>query len=200
MMMHAGAVYDTGAVAAEPERAVFVYDTRLEWLEPDKADEPCRYCKPDHLCWTHRDTPDGFHRNGTNARYGSVEAVTETELIALYPADKVVKAESWKDFTAEPRLLVQETWWCTWFSHSQPDWGDDNAAVLASFRRYIDRVQLFNETWEYEHGERTGLCLMGAEDRWRWSARHDPAEVSHDTRPPCRCTSCKEAKVVRIDH
>jgi hypothetical protein len=39
-----------------------------------------------------------------------------------------------------------------------------------------------------------GLCLMGAEDHWRWRGERegDP--------PPCRCEGCKKCGFIRINH
>jgi hypothetical protein len=40
-------------------------------------------------------------------------------------------------------------------------------------------------------------CLMGAEDRWRWSGGDS---YENRTDPPCRCDGCKKAGVIRVDH
>jgi hypothetical protein len=89
-----------------------------------------------------------------------------------------------------------EEWCCHWFNHYTWDRGLSDADVLASFERYVWRIEQLNRRNPrftesgYQFDE---VCLMGAEDRWRWRA-------ADDEDPPCRCENCKEQGVVRINH
>jgi hypothetical protein len=85
--------------------------------------------------------------------------------------------------------------WClTWFSHfTYNTWLDDDE-ILASFENYVREVTRHNEVHGHFDNMMTNkddrdsyICLMGAEDRFRWKG-------------PCRCEHCQTAGVVRIDH
>lgn len=85
-------------------------------------------------------------------------------------------------FTERP---TRRTWALTWFGHMTfrcPEIPDAGAA-LASFEKYVRSA---------EHDPE--ICLMGAEDRWRWRGENpgDPA--------PCECRSCVDLGIWRIDH
>jgi hypothetical protein len=89
-----------------------------------------------------------------------------------------------------------EEWCCHWFNHYTWDRGLSDAEVLASFERYVWRMERLNQ--QNPHFTESGyqydeVCLMGAEDRWRWRA-------ADDGDPPCRCEHCVEQGVVRINH
>jgi len=75
-------------------------------------------------------------------------------------------------------LKYHESWCISWFEHWTFDVGQSDEEALASFQRYVDR-HAFYQDWH--HDERTDrelaargipyrVCLMGAEDRWRWCA------------------------------
>jgi hypothetical protein len=85
-------------------------------------------------------------------------------------------------------------WWLTWFQHETFDVGLDDAAVLASFQRHCDRE--IQRAWEA--GEEP--CLMGAEDRWRWTGSEPSGDPDSNSPPPCRCEFCKRDGLVRIGH
>jgi len=88
----------------------------------------------------------------------------------------------------------REQWCPAWFSHWTFDRGQSDAEVLESFREYVWRVQDRADFREDEEHP----CLMGAEDRWRWSGVEDDGETRTD--PPCRCKVCKQQGVIRINH
>lgn len=87
------------------------------------------------------------------------------------------------------KFLRYETWCLEWFCHWTFDDGRSDEEYLASFERFVRRMEQLPE------GE---YCLMGAEDRWRWRGTTDDGRG--ETKPPCRCAGCKEAGVVRINH
>lgn len=87
------------------------------------------------------------------------------------------------------KFLRYETWCLEWFNHWTVDDSRSDEEYLASFTRFVMRMERLPE------GE---YCLMGAEDRWRWRGTTDDGKGK--TNPPCRCEGCKKAGVVRINH
>ena len=103
------------------------------------------------------------------------------------------------------KLTHHESWCCSWFEHWTFDVGQSDKDALASFDSYVDRHAFYQE---WPHDERTDadlaargvphrVCLMGAEDRWRWCGGPGPDDR---TTPPCRCEHCKAQGVLRIGH
>ena len=93
-----------------------------------------------------------------------------------------------KDIEIDVNFVRYETWCLEWFCHFTFDDGCSDEEYLASFERFVRRMQKLDEK---EYG------LMGAEDRWRWSGITDGGKK---TPPPCRCAGCKKAGVVGINH
>lgn len=98
---------------------------------------------------------------------------------------------------ANPSLVVTfrgwAVWWLSWFQHATFDIGLSDEDVLVSFQRHCDR-----EIRKAGHAGKEP-CLMGAEDRWRWTG--EPGDGHEDrSSPPCRCQHCKDAGLVRIGH
>lgn len=88
----------------------------------------------------------------------------------------------------------RETWCLSWFSHWTFKTMDAGAA-LASFGEYVRR---WEDTQRLPAGAILKLgdayrCLMGAEDRFRWSGA-DGAGA------PCACEHCVRDDVWRINH
>ena len=113
------------------------------------------------------------------------------------------------DVTIE--LKLWEEWCLTWFSHYTFDIGQSDAEALESFEDYVCRTMAYNRRnqirVEMEGGDffyRDPICLMGAEDRWRWTARADGTSMigcgESSGTAPCRCEACREAGVLRVDH
>lgn len=90
----------------------------------------------------------------------------------------------------------EETWCLEWFQHKTFDAGQTDSEALASFERYVRRYEFIQDIQpgEIPDGYR---CLMGAEDRWRWSGGPTAQDKSE---PPCRCEHCKKQGVIRIGH
>jgi len=86
-----------------------------------------------------------------------------------------------------------EDWCLTWFSHYTFDTGQTDAEILVSFASYVNRTEDYNAGhmiwYEAEGGGfwSEPICLMGAEDKWRWKG-------------PCRCEHCQKRGVISIDH
>jgi hypothetical protein len=81
-----------------------------------------------------------------------------------------------------------ETSCCGWFKRHTINRRQDDLAVLASFEQFVSRTQA-----AIARGDST-LCLMKAEDRWRWRGKKpgDPA--------PCRCDGLQKCGFFRINH
>lgn len=199
--------YDTGALKEEPaERVLWVYSVHYQWSEPDEG--PCRYedCVPGApTCYQHKDNPPAGRKWATGHSYRWFKEATADvarDEAAYFAAlgDRAPKDHA--DFSATVTLEVRETWALTWFQHEQPDWGDSDVDVLASFRRYVDRIERLNRHHRYEVSgvECDAICLMGAEDDWRWHGAEPDGKQSDRSDPPCRCRFCKQFNVVRIGH
>lgn len=103
--------------------------------------------------------------------------------------------------STEVKGLRWETWCLDWFSHWTWDTGQTDRQALASFTRYVNRYRHMQDHFSPEVYGEDYICLMGAEDRWRWKGRDgDGTEGSGETRPPCRCGSCRELGIIRVDH
>ncbi len=93
-----------------------------------------------------------------------------------------------------------EVWCLNWFSHWTWDVGLSDSKVLESFQRFVFRTQEANLIeGKMDDGWTDKYCLMGAEDRYRWSGSADDGSTNR-TDPPCRCTHCKRRGVVTINH
>lgn len=107
----------------------------------------------------------------------------------------------------EYKLLRYETWCLGWFDHYTFDIGQSDSDLYESFEKYVRRYEHMQnipvEKIE-EYGD-SYLCLMGAEDRYRWGhyKRDKNGKISYPEEflsGPCRCNACKKAGVVRIEH
>lgn len=94
----------------------------------------------------------------------------------------------------EIKFIEFTTWCLTWFSHYTYNTNLSNSELLESFEKYVDEKKEFNFnineesiiSFEARVPKEKRICLMGAEDRWRWKL--------------CRCKHCQKQGVVRIDH
>jgi len=183
-----------------------------KWLQPDTEDyEPS--------AWQKKDAPDGFHWNSTSTR-------------TMYKEYNIEHVEQeierwWDEFDDKKKYDIQkvylyaqyeeqETWCQGWFSHWTFDVGQTDQEALRSFEKFVQRKKAHNYKYGFgehydDHHERiyrkTGqraYCLMGAEDRWRWTARADGQSMvgfgPSTGDPPCRCDACRKHGVLRIDH
>ena len=96
-----------------------------------------------------------------------------------------------------------ETWCGSWFNHWTFDMGQTDEEVVRSFERFVYRKTILNEKnghynnqWHSIAEDNPYYCLMGAEDRYRWSA----SEEYGADKIPCRCEGCKKYGVLRICH
>ena len=174
------------------ERAYPIYRVEVKWVQ-DTINDP-------HPRWI-EGLPAGRMRNATgwNKMYREVRPYGDIE------AEIQTWWETYSQTLPNPAELVVEVvfdrWevWClTWFSHWTFDVGLDDNAVLRSFDKYVMRMQAANlRASGYDDKP---FCLMGAEDRYRWSGSGDDGNPRENTPPPCRCVHCKKQGVVRIGH
>lgn len=103
---------------------------------------------------------------------------------------------------ASMKIVRWETWCCHWFNHWTHPFGRTDQELVFSFSRYVNRHSHYQDMlgeWENHTGE-WPICLMGAEDHWRWRA--DPKGRGQDEPEKiiCRCEHCVKQGVVRISH
>lgn len=124
---------------------------------------------------------DAFTKDWWN-RYASSDANNDLDIELIKITTKYKEHESWS---------------LTWFAHETFDIGQSDEEVLQSFEKFVSRKTTLNDISQFKEGKDV-YCLMGAEDRWRWSARGGEG-VNQDI-PPCRCVHCKSNGMIRIVH
>ena len=170
-----------------------IYHIKWSWPEEGK------YCK------------DG--RNSSSSHF-MLREESDEEIARIVRETRLSIAED-KDVDScdvqyEVKLVRHEEWCLTWFSHYTFDIGQSDQEALDSFERYVRRVEHHNRVTPCFVGEGKDrfpvddVCLMGAEDRWRWTARAAGQSIlgcgDETSKPPCRCEGCKKRGVLTIDH
>lgn len=79
---------------------------------------------------------------------------------------------------------------CEWFCHSTRPAGRSDEEIMQHFDLYVAWV--LDKRLDTDHDG--PICLMGAEDRWRWRGEEEGSV------PPCRCKGCTDHNRVRIIH
>jgi hypothetical protein len=181
-----------------------IYVVGLRWMEDGDGDR---------MKWWPSDPGAGriWNSVSTSRMYRDDPTPSGVERWALdewwpgYATEKLADKNP-SDPTVTVQRGVDEEWCCGWFSHWTFDTGQSDLEALASFAAYVHRIEDYNrEHGEYVNGYfREAVCLMGAGDRWRWTARATGTSIvgSGETTgaPPCRCEHCKAAGILRIDH
>jgi hypothetical protein len=155
-----------------------IYKFEIKWKQSKGSEEP--------------------FNNGTGFNLMKKEAMSEDEIESF-------KKEWWEKYQEKSlkglntelvsfgHSFYFETWCLLWFNHETFDVGQSDEEALASFERYVSRHE------DHQRGIQPGqICLMGAEDRWRWRGA-DEDGAGH-TPAPCRCEGCKESGMIRINH
>jgi len=115
-----------------------------------------------------------------------------------------------------------ESWVLGWFGHETIDDGEDDQYFINSFHDFVARMKQYNRDngevhrWTDDEGIEHSMwmepvCLMGAEDYWRWHSlkyakgfRKDRPKFDLITKDndqlPCRCRYCRKRGVVAIGH
>jgi hypothetical protein len=173
-----------------------IYRVDIQWVEDDVDNHREKYESTAKQSST---LPAGRRYNSSSG-YRMLREKIEIEDIIAQEKQSWEKCEKIQDknpvlVELTVKFLLEESWCLEWFCHWTFDDGQEDADILASFDRYVDRMERYNK----KHGRRESygwidvICLMGAEDRWRWRGMDD-------TEAPCRCEGCKKNKVVRIVH
>jgi hypothetical protein len=87
---------------------------------------------------------------------------------------------------------MTDTWTLRWFAHHIDKTFDTDQDAIKSFREYINKnFRTHQDSTGYTYkvtkkGTDEEVCLMGAEDEWRWKV--------------CHCDECKKAKHTIILH
>lgn len=172
------------------EIAYPIYAFNARWLQ-----DPTEFCPadtPDGKIWNHCDFYRMFKEDKTPSELNEISLKWWEE----YKLSKHFIVD-FKGVVEPPEISVEfskyEVWCIGWFSHWTFDVGKSDQHVLFSFQKFVDRMRNVEK-----------YCLMGAEDRWRWSGSDDcdtgPFGQGNKTDPPCRCKQCKKLGIVRIDH
>lgn len=187
------------------ERVYPIYYVKARWSQnvTEKDTDPCP--------WQIEGLPEGRLRNSVSWYRMPKECGEDDESWLA----RETKMEWWPEWQAQDKykdlnlddlevtVIFQrfETWCLGWFNHWTYDLGFDDAKVLACFSDYVMRTEITNQREgevKNDHWQEP-YCLMGAEDRYRWSGTAD-GDPSNRTDPPCRCSHCKKHGIVRIGH
>ena len=145
-----------------------------------------------------KDVPDGYFSNSQCSNYVMLKEEDNSHIEGL------IKDSIWSikkkqkghviNIDSEYSVELYETWCPGWFQHWTFDDGKSDEEFIRSFHDYVDRIKIYNQeygTYLEDNVWCDAICLMGAEDSWRWSG---------DVGCPCRCEHCKIQGKVRIDH
>lgn len=171
-------------ILIDGEKAYPIYRFSIKWIQDENTD------------------------NGTSLSLLKLEEMSDFEIISYidhfwetYSSNEKFNGKNPRDmsFTYE---LYFETWNLTHFSHETFDVGQSDENVLASFEKYVRRHESYQEFISFKRKSsdtsNVTICLMGAEDRYRWRGADN--EKGETTEAPCRCQNCKDAKLIRINH
>jgi len=205
----AGSEAKRGEVVEDPTYPI--YQVEVFW-EMD-VDEGSKDLPPS---WT-AELPVGRVRNHTGflrMLRSPDEDLVRRETNEWWPGyDK--KGNNPSDPKIEVKFVRNESWCGGWFSHWTFDVGGSDEEVLASFERFVRRMEDLNrhEGHFEPHKDGSGssywvdrYCLMGAEDRRRWRSYPNGKNILgfdlHNSPgpAPCRCDGCKKNGIITIDH
>lgn len=147
----------------------------------------------------HKGLPEGYIWNSTGFNKMFKEYQTEEQLKSYienwwdeYKNFKFDENQNIDNVQLNFQFLIEETFVCTWFTHECFDEGQTDEEFLNEFEQYVQRHEYYQDKMEYKNYK---ICLMGAEDRWRWNS----GDKSYNG-IPCRCQHCKEQGLLRISH
>jgi hypothetical protein len=151
--------------------------------------------------WEQKGPQDEIVKNGTHfSRMFKTEQSNEVLQNIIDNHEKEFKSKYTivGDIQSSFKLHVYETWCLIWFSHYTYDIGQTDEEAKDSFEQYVQRHEDYQHDLNYRKIEGR-VCLMGANDRYRWCSKDSNDEPNYD-QVPCRCNKCKEAGVLFIDH
>lgn len=152
------------------------------------------------------DVPEGRIRNSISFSKMYKEEQTQEQMDAVAKDwwERYILEDKNKDLQFElveltAKYKEHESWMLTWYQHQTFDTGQTDQEALDSFERFVSRYE-DQQDLDYPYPENYH-CLMGAEDRWRWSGGDEEGKQPNgQLPPPCRCKYCKEQGVIRISH
>lgn len=113
--------------------------------------------------------------------------------------DRIKEKREVTDLVIEYNLRMYETWNLQWFSHYTFDIGQTDEEAIDSFEQFVQRHESYQGRLIEFTGDLNKICLMGAEDRYRWHSV-DNNKLQDYRQVPCRCIHCKEQGLLRINH
>lgn len=182
----------------EGEKTSPLYNIDVRWEENIGVRKP-----EDLISSLVEGMPPGRMKNGTSFNYFAKmnESLDDIyaylykdwtlELLKKYPDAEIDNLQT------TVKWIRNDTWCLGWFNHYSYNTHLKDEDLLLSFKRYVDRVLHINEIYKYTYAENyedTYICLMGAEDHWRWRG-----EDGKDSKV-CRCKGCVESGRVFINH
>jgi hypothetical protein len=87
------------------------------------------------------------------------------------------------------KRLGRVPWVLTWFAHQTFRDGRSDGQLYDSFERYVDQYRWMQDMSSLDFEKKHGVpyvCLMGAEDRWRWKL--------------CECVPCQKRGIAVFTH
>ena len=173
-----------------------IYEIRGDWHSLGRTEdmgEGWYYGLPDGRIWNGCSATRMFREELTPEKIREVE----TECCKDWLKSQIEKGKDPQDMVVTMKLARHEHWCLTWFQHWTWRDGRSDKEILDSFQEYVFRIEDLNR----ERPQNEQICLMGAEDRWRWKGSKTGGNgPEDDTDPPCNCKHCKEQGVVRIGH
>lgn len=168
-----------------------IYTFNAKWSQIGKQD-------PDYPN-SYKDLPEGYIWNATGFHRMFKEEQTEEQLEKFinewwnkYKESDKFKESNINNVELNYKFKFNETFVCTWFGHECYDDGQTDEEFLNEFEQYVSRHENYQDI---NNMREPYICLMGAEDRWRWNSGN-----KEYTGIPCRCKYCKEQGVLRIAH
>ena len=169
---------------------------------------------PEYPKW-YEGLPENRTWNGTgfSKMYKEEKSDEELELIAQewwtnyleYDSKEKKSILNPGDLTKTITRKPDNTWNGTWFSHETfiID-GVTDEEYIKSFTDFVNKYEwMQNKDIDdlRKHDPNIDYhCLMGAENRWRWSSGGKNEDGTEYEKLPCRCTGCTKEGVVRIAH
>lgn len=177
------------------EKAYPCYSIHVQFARPRTEADEGHFTTPN---WLIEGRPE-MVRDSSQVSVMEREELSEAriaEIVAGIVARYQEKHPTAEVLESKAQLTHWETWGLGWFNHFTYPEGRSDEELIASFNRYVGRHEGYQDNWMAgrEDGEYK-ICLMGAEDRWRWRGENDDRD-----NPICRCEGCTKSGYVRVNH